>query len=678
MAATVLGKRSRAADTEGESYCPFYFSFPLTDFPFPALPVRTASKRRTVAPRAHRETAPLRRTRSSAKLADQPLDQENGDINKTTEKAPSKHTIREDQGGSPTKINSHFRSSKPVEGKQGEEQGCVDKDIGSSVAYSEEKPAPVEFKTPQKSRFRDALQHSPVTPRHRVQVGGAKSVTPRTPRHTDLPPTPRQSATPTTRETVYSQARQLFARGATSGRLIGRDAEREKVSDFVQGCVNAKKGGCLYISGPPGTGKSAMVNEVCQDTDLSDVKVSHVNCVSMRNARDVYSKLIQDFGDGSEVFKKSEADRLKSMFIPSKADGSFLVSLDEMDHLLMGDSGVLQSLFEWSLHNKSTLILIGIANALDLTDRSLPQLKAKNLKPTLLPFLPYNAASIGNVITGRLRSLLPPGADSDPKLVPFLQPAAIQLCAKKVASQTGDLRKAFELIKRAIDAIEQETLQKLEKQANESDTSILAENRNLSSPAKTGSAPKPTTMSSYTAVTAPRASIAHIARITTSAFGQGTVQRLKGLNLQQKAAICALIALERNRRELEIASTPSKSRSTAPTAPTVKQAFDTYCTLCRNDNILHPLTSTEFKDVLSNLETMGLVGEYQGRGRGGTLAGGSDVRRTPSKSGNVISTPHKGMDEQGLVCYVSQPEIEGQIAGPGEGILRRLLRGAGL
>jgi cell division control protein 6 len=448
------------------------------------------------------------------------------------------------------------------------------------------------------------------------------------------------------------------------------------VATFIEDCVKSQKGGCLYISGPPGTGKSAMVNEVCQDMDLSDVKVSHVNCVSMRNARDVYSKLIQDFDEDSDVFKKSEGDRLKAMFVPNKPNGLFLVSLDEMDHLLMGDSGVLQSLFEWSLSNKSTLILIGIANALDLTDRSLPQLKAKNLRPILLPFLPYNAASIANVITNRLRSLIPAGMDNDPKFVPFLQPAAIQLCAKKVASQTGDLRKAFELIKRAIDTIEQETQQKLEKQAAEAENnSILAENANLSSPAKAAPATRPITMSSYTAITAPRASIAHIARITTSAFGQGTVQRLKGLNLQQKAAICALIALERKRRELDILSTPSKSRCSAPT---VKQAFDTYTTLCRNDNILHPLTSTEFKDVLSNLETMGLVGEYQGRGRGGTVAGGSDIRRTPSKSGNVISTPHKAMDEQGLLCFVSQSEIEGQITGPGEGILRRLLRGEGL
>ncbi|KAJ5561171.1 hypothetical protein N7535_009368 [Penicillium sp. DV-2018c] len=664
MAGTVLGKRARDAVEPA------------------ALPVRTASKRRTVAPRASRDQKPpapssLRRTRSTVKKAVEEPDKENGENRPVSVVIPSKHTLRDEQCKSPVKINSHFTVSKPVEGSLEIDEGIEPE--AALIPWTEEitKSLEVEFKTPSKSRFRDDLPQHPSTPRHRVQVG-AKAITPRTPRHADLPPTPRQSATPTITHSVYSQARQLFARGANSGRLVGRDAEREKLVSFITGGLESRTGGCLYISGPPGTGKSALVHEVCADLDLSNVRISHVNCASMRVSRDVYSRLIQDFGEESDVFKKSEGDRLKSMFIPStkKAQDLFLVTLDEIDHLLNGDTGVLQSLFEWALHSESKLMLIGIANALDLTDRSLPQLKAKNLKPRLLPFLPYSAVSIANVVTSRLRSLLPPGAEADPKLVPFVQPAAIQLCSKKVASQTGDLRKAYELIKRAIDVIEQETMEKLDKQAKESENiPILGPNTNLSSPAKATNAPKPTSMSSYTVITAPRASIAHIARITSAAFGQGTVQRLQSLNLQQKAAICSLVALERKRRQLEVPSTPSKSRASAPT---IKQVFDTYCILCRNDNILHPLTATEFKDVLSNLETMGLVGEYQGRGRGGTVAGGTDIRRTPSKSGHGPSTPHKALDEQGLVCFVSQSEIEGQIAGPGEGILRRLLRGEGL
>ncbi|KAH8432621.1 AAA family ATPase CDC6 [Aspergillus melleus] len=631
MAASVLGKRQRGAiDTEA-----------------PSLPLRSASKRRTQPPRILREDSKAslsssRQLRSRARKPDAPQH----DYQTDTKEFANGNVLPKSVG-------------KEEEEKEEEEPSCV------SESVNDENTKPVQLKTPSKSRFRDALDSPPITPRHRVQVGG-KSFTPRT---------PRQTSTPTMTQTIYTNARQLFARGANSVQIVGRDAEREKLTSFIQDGVKSRHGDCLYVSGPPGTGKSALVQEVCRELELESVKVAHINCASMRTARDVYSKLIEDLCEDDLVFKKSETERLKSLFIPDKKqNGFFLVTLDEIDHLLTADAGVLQSLFEWALHTKSKLMLIGIANALDLTDRSLPQLKAKNLKPQLLPFLPYNASQIAGVITNRLRSLLPQGQHQDPAFVPFAQPAAIMLCAKKVASQTGDLRKAFELVKRAIDLIEQETLEKLEKQATcpESPSkTILVENNNLSSPTKTKQNPT----STYTVFTAPRASIAHVARITSSAFGQGTVQRLKNLNLQQKAAICVLIALDRKKREGEHLGTPSKTRHSVPT---IKQIFDTYCVLCRRDNLLHPLTATEFKDVISNLETLGLVGEYQGRGRGGTVSGGSDVRRTPSKSGNGPMTPSKSLDEQGLVCFVSQKEIESQIAGPGEGILRSLLGGQGL
>ncbi|PYH93479.1 cell division control protein Cdc6 [Aspergillus ellipticus CBS 707.79] len=632
MAASVLGKRHRAA-VEAEA---------------PALPVRSASRRRTQPPRIREESEPAvpqtRQLRSRTR---------NGSAIKQEDRSESKDVAIEKE--QPNPVIQISKTTSPI------------KHSYTSESVNDENSTPVEFKTPSKSRFRDALDSPPITPKHRVQVGG-KSFTPRTPRH---------AATPaTTTQTIYSQARQLFARGAASGRIVGRDTERDKLVSFIQEGMDSRKGGCLYVSGPPGTGKSAMVQEVCHELDLKSLRIVHLNCASMRSARDVYSKLIEDLCDDGEVFKKSEADRLKMMFTSSKEEDVFLVTLDEIDHLLTADSGILQSLFEWSLQGNSRLLLIGIANALDLTDRALPQLKSKNLKPRLLPFLPYNASQIAGVITNRLRSLLPEGHTGEPTFVPFVQPAAIQLCSKKVASQTGDLRKVFELVKRAIDLIEQETLQKLEKQNANPDSpskTILVENNNLSSSAKHSMA-KQNPTSTYTILTAPRASIAHVARITSSAFGQGTVQRLRGLNLQQKAAICALITLDRKRREGEIPGTPSKTKYLAPT---IKQVFDTYCTLCRQDNILHPLTSTEFKDVISNLETMGLVGEYVGRGRGGTLAGGSDLRRSPSKSHGPL-TPSRALDEQRLVCYVSQKEIESQIAGPGEGILRRLITGQGL
>jgi len=199
----------------------------------------------------------------------------------------------------------------------------------------------------------------------------------------------------------------------------------------------------------------------------------------------------------------------------------------------------------------------------------------------------------------------------------------------------------------------------------------LTKNINMSSTPKPPVEKQNNLADKYTALTAPRASIAHVARITAAVFSQGTTQRLQGLNLQQKAALCALVALDRKRRSGKLCLTPSKTKTTAPT---VRELFEAYCSLCRMDNVLHPLTATEFKDVMGSLETLGLIGEFQGRGRGGTIASGSGILRTPSKSGGS-STPFRGSDEKGLTCFVSEKEIVDQIAGPGEGILKAMLAG---
>jgi cell division control protein 6 len=450
---------------------------------------------------------------------------------------------------------------------------------------------------------------------------------------------------------------------------VGRDNEREELSTFISTAIDSKSTGCLYVSGPPGTGKSALLNEIIEQTKDSSVPVSVVNCMSVRSTRDLSQKLSDDL----DLREDAEFEYLKSVFVRGKAKDKkkYLVVLDEVDILVDLDLELLYSLFEWSMQPTSRLILIGIANALDLTDRFLPRLKARNLKPELLPFMPYSAAQIAEVITSKLRSLAPAGSTA----LPFLHPAAVQFCAKKVAAQTGDLRKAFDICKRAIDLIDAETRDKAAALEMSPSKTPLMENVNLSSPAVS---PSKKVATAYTAETAPKATIAHMAKVTAQAFSNGTTQRLGTLNLQQKAVLCALAALERKKRETQVDrtmfATPSKSNSSAPS---IKQLYDAYSTLCKRENLFHALSSVEFRDVVSGLETLSLVSAVDG-GKNGSFAIPITPSRTPGRpKKNGFAGPAL-TDERRVASCVGAKELDGALDGPAGELLREMLVGGAL
>ncbi|KAH8815032.1 P-loop containing nucleoside triphosphate hydrolase protein [Xylogone sp. PMI_703] len=518
--------------------------------------------------------------------------------------------------------------------------------------------------TPQTPRHRDApCKPVPITPRHRVLVR-TNSLTPRT---------PRTSASPSQPPTVYGQARQLFTRSKDAGKLVGRDEERQELTKFIQDRVTGNTGGCIYVSGPPGTGKSAMIDEVSSAFEASQtLKKAYVNCMSIKTSKDLYATLLEFLCGETEVMEGDEIRTLQHMFVPTrKSSTTYLITLDEIDHILTLDLEMMYKLIEWSLQKSSRLILIGISNALDLTDRYLPRLKARNLKPELLPFLPYSASQIKTIIITRLKSLMPVDS-ATPDYVPFLHPAAIELCSRTVSRQTGDLRKAFDICRRALDLVESETRKQHEQESFAKRP--LEENPNLSSPGTPSKRLKACTQSlaALTVETAPRASIQHVKTITSSTFGNGATQRLKTLNLQQKAALCALVALEKRKREAaaNVTITPSKS---AAVAPTIKVLYSTYCMLCTRDAVLHPLTSTEFRDVIGSLETLSLVSQIDGRN-------GSFVALTPSKRGRkpgFNSTIGIG-DERRIGSCVSEKEVAQAVEGLGAGILKSILSGEGL
>lgn len=82
-----------------------------------------------------------------------------------------------------------------------------------------------------------------------------------------------------------------------------------------------------------------------------------------------------------------------------------MIVVDEIDQLDSKNETVLYSLFELPKLEKSRAIFFGIANAMDLTDRTLPHLQAYGCKPQLLNFPPYSRDEIVAILRDRLQEV---------------------------------------------------------------------------------------------------------------------------------------------------------------------------------------------------------------------------------------------------------------------------------
>ncbi len=208
-----------------------------------------------------------------------------------------------------------------------------------------------------------------------------------------------------------------------------------------------------------------------------------------------------------------------------------MVILDEIDSLITKDQDVLYKIFEWASLPTSRLVLIGIANALDLTDRILPRLRAKNCEPQLLNFNPYQVSEISSIIKDRLFSLIedpenpfgPPPKPAEGAVPPLMLPMAIEFCARKVASSMGDLRTALDVCRQAIELAE------MDQKKKKSSGNVLGEQKSNTAPP-----------------TAPVVTVAHVSRVLNVVFGNSNVQKLKQLNLQQKIVLGVIIIMIRS------------------------------------------------------------------------------------------------------------------------------------
>eukprot|EP00118_Oscarella_pearsei_P005485 m.25260 g.25260 ORF g.25260 m.25260 type:complete len:433 (+) comp28769_c0_seq2:114-1412(+) len=292
-------------------------------------------------------------------------------------------------------------------------------------------------------------------------------------------------------------------------RILCRDAEINAVERFVIENAKKSKSGSLYISGPPGTGKTACVNKVLAGFDKGFVAKAFVNCMRVKTPQAVFGLIATELEGRKIARSKNELlKRIEKRLV--KSSQPVVIIVDEVDQLETKDQDVLYTLFGWTTLPGSKAILIAIANSLDLTDRLLPRLQAQSKsRPQLLKFTPYSTDQIVEILQGNLNL----------SYRAHIDPLAIQFCARKVAAITGDIRKAFDICRRAL------ALQ------------------------------KPNLKPCLSTSPMPHISVAQIADILSNIYDSQALAAFsadQGLPLQQKVTACTLLALVQSRRVKEV------------------------------------------------------------------------------------------------------------------------------
>lgn len=246
----------------------------------------------------------------------------------------------------------------------------------------------------------------------------------------------------------YQNARQVLNSAATNN-MPGREKEFKELHEMLEECNNTKKSTSVYISGQPGTGKTATLTKLLQSGIVKKFSTVYVNCTGIASIGSIYKRICETLAlkvKGNKTEKECLAT-IERHFLGTKHKPVLLI-LDEIDQLMDKKQTILYTIFEWPVKFSSKLMLISIANALDLTDRMLSRLNmVGDLKPKLMHFQPYTKQQICDIFNDRLK---------EAGVLNIFPPMTIQLLAAKVAAVSGDVRRALDIGRRVIEIAEQQ------------------------------------------------------------------------------------------------------------------------------------------------------------------------------------------------------------------------------
>nr|XP_029489128.1 origin recognition complex subunit 1 isoform X2 [Oncorhynchus nerka] len=276
----------------------------------------------------------------------------------------------------------------------------------------------------------------------------SKKVTPSTPRHA-TPNIPSRTVPARQPGNILEEARARLHVSSLPESLPCREQEFQDIYNFVESKVMDGTGGCMYISGVPGTGKTATVHEVIRclqhASDMDEIptfRFIEINGMKMTDPHQAYVQILQKLTDQKVTADHAAALLEKRFSNPAPKKETTVLLVDELDLLWTRKQNVMYNLFDWPTRRHARLVVLTIANTMDLPERIMINRVASRLGLTRMSFQPYSFKQLQQIITSRLNK------------VKAFEEDALQLVSRKVAALSGDARRCLDICRRATEICE--------------------------------------------------------------------------------------------------------------------------------------------------------------------------------------------------------------------------------